>query len=606
MFIKISSNVFAPILAVIVLLPSLQIGAITDDYRNTETAQVLSLKSIYGDLRTGSSSGPHYRPMEPLSFRIENAINYPWEKNVKVFWGYHLTNIIAHALCAWLVFQIALSIFGSRKTAVVAGILFAIHPAAAMASAWISGRTTGFVCLFLLFSTWLYIKSQDSGKLSPLLFSLGAFGAALLTKEQAYLFPVFLFVFMLAQAKTNPLLLNGWPSSKMIRLSSYPVLLIGLSLFGTSMLGWGYGYYLATYGFTLAALAISIWIIGFTARFRPNVKLLILYLLVEAVIVFFGFIPSEVLLKETYIQSPFSFSPIRLSTDIFIILSALGVDNFAVRDVLQLYAFSHAWLIVSLWLTIGGLMFAIFIPKDNRLKVLAGLVWLLIAIAPLRGLPANFFTMANLYLAIPVIAIGIAFVLMKVAHRLSFLSISIGIAIVIYWSTSQWAAQEDLKKMGRFNNALHALLKQDSKDSPGPLRVVINVPDPFRIAKDSSLAHFLVFRVVQSALKLGGYSEKNVSFVEGRILQIVAVDYGDPCNYEAHILDNETILMSAGTETTNLSQCKSQLRPVDFNIYMNANRSGIIASRETIYSGYPLNDAEEYAFDGRTLRLVSN
>ena len=137
-------------------------------------------------------------------------------------------------------------------------------------------------------------------------------------------------------------------------------------------------------------------------------------------------------------------------------------------------------------------MLAMLIPKDYRLMVLAGLVWLLIAIAFLRGLPANFFTMANIYLTVPVIAIGIAFVLIKVADRLSFLSISIGIAIFIYWSTSQWEAQENLKKMGQLNNALHTLLKQDSKDIPRPLRVLINVPDPFRIAEnsDTDIAHF--------------------------------------------------------------------------------------------------------------------
>ena len=115
-----------------------------------------------------------------------------------------------------------------------------------------------------------------------------------------------------------------------------------------------------------------------------------------------------------------------------------------------------------------------------------------------------------------------------------------------------------------------------------------------------------MFRVVQSALQLGGYSEKNISFVEGRILQILAVDYGTPCNYEAHILDNETILVSTGPGATDLSQCISQLRPVDFNIRMNAKGSAIIASRDKIHSGYPLNDAEVYTFDGRSLRLLSD
>ncbi|MCI0565060.1 MAG: glycosyltransferase family 39 protein, partial [Nitrososphaera sp.] len=218
-----------PLLAVWILIPSLQAGLVADDYRvisaagglkphttigdlshdsssepHSQPAQPLSdrvehflrkvVNSITYDLRHGAHSGPHYRPVEPLSFRVESFI---WKGSL---WGYHLTNILAHALSAWLVSRIAFSLFGSWQVAAIAGSLFALHPIAASAIAVITGRNAGFVCLFLLFSTWFLLRFQATNNRFFLVLSIGTFGIALLTKEQAWVFPVFLLALLLSHS----------------------------------------------------------------------------------------------------------------------------------------------------------------------------------------------------------------------------------------------------------------------------------------------------------------------------------------------------------------------------------------------------------------------
>src|SRR5215475_12724733 len=115
---KLLGNVVGPVAAILILLPSLNIGPIGDDYRLIDTAQPFSFHSIIRDLHLGSRGGPHYRPLEPISLRLDHLI---WGESP---WGYHLTNILLHASSSWLTSQVAFAVSGSWLVAGTAGALF--------------------------------------------------------------------------------------------------------------------------------------------------------------------------------------------------------------------------------------------------------------------------------------------------------------------------------------------------------------------------------------------------------------------------------------------------------------------------------------------------
>jgi hypothetical protein len=225
-------------------------------------------------------------------------------------------------------------------------------------------------------------------------------------------------------------------------------------------------------------------------------------------------------------------------------------------------------------------------------------------LSPLRVRPVEFFEMNNLYLAVPVIAITIAIVSKKALDRSMYLAIPVA-AILIFWASNLLAVQANLFVMGKFAQQLHSLFEKESRVTPGPLRLIANVPDPFRSAvRYPELAHWMVFRVVQSAMQLGGYSDDNVAFVEKRKAQILAVEDGNPCRYEAITLDRERIRLSVTAESKDNLQCLSQLSFIDFTAQPDGSGRAWIAGRNPQYTGVPLTDAEIYAFDGISLHRL--
>jgi hypothetical protein len=302
------------------------------------------------------------------------------------------------------------------------------------------------------------------------------------------------------------------------------------------------------------------------------------------------------------VSSPLSFSRERLVDDLFVLVSATGFVDFTLRDLLNLLATRHLWIVVALWITCG-LLFTLLVVKKARGKILVGLVWFIIGLSPLRTFSANFFTLSNLYLCVPVVAIGTACFLIWMSQQARFLALTIGICLTVFWAYNLVAAQGNLATMGAFGRDLHATLQQYSKDRPGPLRVIINVPDPFRTAQDYNMAHFMVFRVVQSAMQLGGYSEQNISFVEGKAVQVLSVDHGAPCEYEATVLDNERILIGSRETTGKNSKCFSKLRFIDFVPQLRKDGTSLVAHRRQQFSGVPLTEAQVYIFDDRSLHL---
>ncbi|XP_064628907.1 protein O-mannosyl-transferase TMTC2-like [Lineus longissimus] len=141
---------------------------------------------FWGTPLTHSGSHKSYRPLCVLSFRL----NYYLHGLNPM--GYHLGNIILHALVTGLFTHLAGIVLRRKLAALFAGLLFAAHPVHTEAVAGIVGRADVGCCLFFLLSLLSYMKyckfrDKDRPFAQRWAFLVGTAiftAASLLTKEQ--------------------------------------------------------------------------------------------------------------------------------------------------------------------------------------------------------------------------------------------------------------------------------------------------------------------------------------------------------------------------------------------------------------------------------------
>jgi tetratricopeptide (TPR) repeat protein len=134
----------------------------------------------------------HYHPLTWLTLGVDYTL---WGMNPA---GYHFTNILLHALTAVLVYCLILLLLqlgfqkewappGLKMGAVLAALLFAIHPLRVESVAWVSERRDVLSGLFYVATLLLYLRGR-------LVASLAAFTAALLSKVIVVSLPIVLLV----------------------------------------------------------------------------------------------------------------------------------------------------------------------------------------------------------------------------------------------------------------------------------------------------------------------------------------------------------------------------------------------------------------------------
>ena len=132
-------------------------------------------------------AGNYYRPV----FLIWLLLNF------KLFGlhaaGWHLAVVALHLVVTWQVYRLALRLLGNQPAALVAALLFGLHPAHIEAVAWVSGVTEPLGAVFILASLLSWIRFRDTARSGDFVLSLMWFCLALLTKEPAILVPVLLF-----------------------------------------------------------------------------------------------------------------------------------------------------------------------------------------------------------------------------------------------------------------------------------------------------------------------------------------------------------------------------------------------------------------------------
>jgi protein O-mannosyl-transferase len=152
----------------------------------------------------------YYRPML-LLFLLGN-----WKLFGAHPAGWHAVCLLLHLLNTLLIYLLARRLLAESPAAALAAggaaALFGVHPVQAETVSWISCANDLLACLFLLGSLHAWLNARQRARVSAggppgargiwYGLSLASYAAALLSKEPAMLFPVFLFVFALAAGDT--------------------------------------------------------------------------------------------------------------------------------------------------------------------------------------------------------------------------------------------------------------------------------------------------------------------------------------------------------------------------------------------------------------------
>jgi Flp pilus assembly protein TadD len=112
--------------------------------------------------------------------------------------GFHLVNVVLHVAVVCAVFIVTKRMFQNRNLALMAAVLFAVHPVHSEVAAWVAASPDLELSLFYLLTFWFFLAvARPGGRFSYLaqLAMAGSFVLALLSKEQAVTLPVLATVY---------------------------------------------------------------------------------------------------------------------------------------------------------------------------------------------------------------------------------------------------------------------------------------------------------------------------------------------------------------------------------------------------------------------------
>ena len=131
-----------------------------------------------------------YMPLQLVSYTVDHSL---WGLNP---FGYHLQEVLLNAINGVLSFIIVRRLFGSVPMALLAALLFAVHPAQVETVAWISSRKEALAATFMLLSLYSYLiaRGEKTLRWGPYAASVAFFALAVLAKVSAAVLPLFLLL----------------------------------------------------------------------------------------------------------------------------------------------------------------------------------------------------------------------------------------------------------------------------------------------------------------------------------------------------------------------------------------------------------------------------
>ncbi len=183
---------------------------------NNPLIRFWSVSNLVGIFTTTSVG--NYAPVQILSYALDYSL---WGLNPV---GYHLTNLLLHAVNASLLYSFLRRLEVGPRTALVAALIFGLHAAQVESAVWVSQRKNVFAMTFSLMSLLLYVRRRERGGRFPGVASVLSFGLAVLSKSVAIGIPVLLF------ALDRCVLDRRWGRARFAAYLPYVVLAVGAAI----------------------------------------------------------------------------------------------------------------------------------------------------------------------------------------------------------------------------------------------------------------------------------------------------------------------------------------------------------------------------------------
>jgi tetratricopeptide (TPR) repeat protein len=178
----------APLLLAAVLaayLPVWRAGLIWDDDGHVTRADLRPLGGLWRIWFEPGATQQYY-PLLHTAFWAEHRI---WGDSPL---GYHLANVVLHALAAWLLYRVLRRL--SLPGALFASWAFALHPVCVESVAWVSEQKNTLSAVFYLAAALAYLRFDAVRRPAPYALALVLFAAALATKTVTATLPAALLV----------------------------------------------------------------------------------------------------------------------------------------------------------------------------------------------------------------------------------------------------------------------------------------------------------------------------------------------------------------------------------------------------------------------------
>ncbi len=169
----------AAIAALALMLPTLGTGFLSDDF--------LDLHHDFSAASFTRFEFTGFRPLTEAIFAMDAGL---W--GARHPWGWHLTNLVLHFLCAFLFWRVALRLSGDSRRAAIAAAFFLVSFAAVPSFARVSGRTAPASMAPFIAAILFHSRYASGRNPADLIAGLVLFLVSLFTKETALLcVPVF-------------------------------------------------------------------------------------------------------------------------------------------------------------------------------------------------------------------------------------------------------------------------------------------------------------------------------------------------------------------------------------------------------------------------------
>jgi len=180
-------------ISIIVYLNCLQNSFVYDDDSTIINNYFIRHWSNFPDIFTRKyfvlSAELTYRPVVTLSYFIDYTF---WHLNP---WGYHLTNILLHALNSVLVFIFGFRVFKNRTSALIAAIFFSSYPLFSEVVNAVGFREDLLAFMFFILAFICYLKANQRRYILYYLTSLFCYFLSLFSKEMAITLPVLIVLY---------------------------------------------------------------------------------------------------------------------------------------------------------------------------------------------------------------------------------------------------------------------------------------------------------------------------------------------------------------------------------------------------------------------------